>query len=193
MRQVRRNVFETNSSSSHAISFSRSGHNLDYTQLVPDSDGIIHCWFDEFGWGYYGDADTNSAQVKLSYLITQICETNDCPRPWCCRDYELQEAVDAVMETDDFKELEDDIISTLKKNGINAEKLIVEATQEGYVDHQSVTGIKFIFPNECSTYSDFIFDKGYNLIIENDNNWDEEEFMKEKSSDDDSYIVKSLY
>ena len=77
MKQIRRNVFETNSSSSHAISFSSSNHNLDYTQLVPDIDGVIHTWFDEFGWGYYGYADTNSAQVKLSYLITQICETND--------------------------------------------------------------------------------------------------------------------
>lgn len=191
MRQVRRNVFETNSSSSHAISFSRSGHNLDYTQLVPDNNGIIHCCFDEFGWGYYGFEDTNSAKVKLNYLITQICETNDCPRPWCCRGYELQEAVDAVMETDDFKELEDDIVSTLKQNGVNAEKLVVEATQEGYVDHQSVTGIKNILPADCSTYSDFIFDKGYNLLIENDNSWDEEDFRIGNNSD--AYIVKSLY
>ena len=191
MRQVRRNVFETNSSSSHAISFSHSGHNLDYTQLVPDNNGIIHCCFDEFGWGYYGFEDTNSAKVKLNYLITQICETNDCPRPWCCRGYELQEAVDAVMETDDFKELEDDIVSTLKQNGVNAEKLVVEATQEGYVDHQSVTGIKNILQDDCSTYSDFIFDKGYNLLIENDNSWDEEDFRIGNNSD--AYIVKSLY
>lgn len=193
MRQVRRNVFETNSSSSHAISFSNSKHTLDYTQLVPDSDGVIHCWFDEFGWGYYGNADTNSAQVKLSYLITQICETNDCPRPWCCREYELQESADAVMETDDFKMLEKDIISALKEHGIPAEKIVVEANQEGYVDHQSVCGIRTLLPSECETYSDFVFDKGYDLIIENDNNWDEEEFMEEKSSEDDSYIVKSLY
>lgn len=193
MRQVRRNVFETNSSSSHAISFSDSKHTFDYTQLVPDSDGVIHCWFDEFGWGYYGEDETNSAQIKLNYLVTQICETNDCPRPWCCKEYELQEAAEAVMETDDFKMLEEDIISTLKEHGIPAEKIVVEANQKGYVDHQSVCGIRALLPDGCETYSDFVFDKGYNLIIENDNNWDEEEFMEEKSSKDDSYIVKSLY
>lgn len=81
MKQIRRNVFETNSSSSHAISFSNSKHNLDYTQLVPDNDGVIHCRFDEFGWGYCGEDETNSAQIKLNYLVTQICETNDCPCP----------------------------------------------------------------------------------------------------------------
>ena len=128
MKQIRRNVFETNSSSSHAISFSNSKHTLDYTQLVPDSDGVIHCWFDEFGWGYYGEDETNSAQIKLNYLVTQICETNGCPRPWCCKEYELQEAAEAVMETDDFKMLEEDIISTLKEHGIPAEKPTIRIT-----------------------------------------------------------------
>ena len=97
------------------------------------------------------------------------------------------------METDDFKMLEEDIISTLKEHGIPAEKIVVEANQEGYVDHQSVCGIRVLLPDGCETYSDFVFDKGYDLIIENDNNWDEEEFMEEKSSEDDSHIVKSLY
>ena len=192
MKQVRRNVFETNSSSSHAISFSGSGHNLDYTQLVPDINGVIHSWFDEFGWGYYGFEDTNTAQVKLSYLITQICETNDCPRPWCCEKYELKEAAEAVMETDDFKMLEEDIISTLKKHGIPAEKIIVEANQEGYIDHQSVCFIKNILPDGCDTYSDFIFDKGYDLIVDNDNHYSEDEFL-ETVQNKHATIVKWLY
>lgn len=192
MKQIRRNVFETNSSSSHAISFSKSKHEVDYTQLVPDFNGVIHSWFDEFGWGYYGFEDTNTAQVKLSYLITQICETNDCPRPWCCEKYELQEAAEAVMETDDFKMLEKDIVSTLKEHGIPAEKIIVEANQEGYVDHQSVTGIKNVLPDECSTYSDFIFDKGYDLIIDNDNNYSEDDLL-EAVQNNNAMIVKWLY
>lgn len=192
MKQIRRNVFETNSSSSHAISFSSSNHNLDYTQLVPDIYGVIHIWFDEFGWGYYGYADTNSAQVKLSYLITQICETNDCPRPWCCKEYELQEAAEAVMETDDFKMLEEDIISTLKEHGIPAEKIVVDAEREGYVDHQSVCAIRNILPDECGTYSDFVFDKGYDLLITNDNAYFEDELM-EIVQNNDSTIVKWLY
>lgn len=192
MKQIRRNVFETNSSSSHAISFSNSKHTLDYTQLVPDIYGVIHTWFDEFGWGYYGYADTNSAQVKLSYLITQICETNDCPRPWCCKEYELQEAAEAVMETDDFKMLEEDIISTLKEHGIPAEKIVVEANQEGYVDHQSVCGIRALLPDGCETYSDFVFDKGYDLLIANDNDYSEDDLL-EVTRNNDSTIVNWLY
>ena len=192
MRQVRRNVFETNSSSSHAISFSNSKHNLDYTQLVPDNDGVIHCRFDEFGWGYDGEDETNSAQIKLNYLVTQICETNDCPRPWCCEKYEVQEAAESVMETDDFKMLEEDIIHTLKKQGINAKKIVVDPEQEGYVDHQSVCAIRNVLPDECGTYSDFVFDKGYDLLIANDNAYFEEELM-EVAQNNDSTIVKWLY
>lgn len=192
MKQIRRNVFETNSSSSHAISFSNSEHTLDYTQLVPDSDGVIHCWFDEFGWWYHGEDETNSAQIKLDYLVTQICETNDCPRPWCCKEYELQEAAEAVMETDDFKMLEEDIISTLKEHGIPAEKIVVEANQEGYVDHQSVCGIRALLPDGCKTYSDFVFDKGYDLLIANDNDYSEDDLL-EVTRNNDSTIVNWLY
>ncbi len=192
MKQIRRNVFETNSSSSHAISFSNSKHTLDYTQLVPDSDGVIHCWFDEFGWGYCGEDETNSAQIKLNYLVTQICETNDCPRPWCCKEYELQEAAEAVMETDDFKMIEEDIISTLKEHGIPAEKIVVEANQEGYVDHQSVCGIRALLPDGCETYSDFVFDKGYDLLIANDNDYSEDDLL-EVTQNNDSTIVNWLY
>lgn len=192
MKQIRRNVFETNSSSSHAISFSNSKHTLDYTQLVPDSDGVIHCWFDEFGWGYCGEDKTNSAQIKLNYLVTQICETNDCPRPWCCKEYELQEAAEAVMETDDFKMIEEDIISTLKEHGIPAEKIVVEANQEGYVDHQSVCGIRALLPDGCETYSDFVFDKGYDLLIANDNDYSEDDLL-EVTQNNDSTIVNWLY
>lgn len=192
MKQIRRNVFETNSSSSHAISFSNSKHNLDYTQLVPDNDGVIHCHFDEFGWGYSGEGDTNSAEVKLNYLITQICETNDCIRPWCCKKYEIQETAESVMETDDFKMLEEDIIHTLKEQGINAKKIVVDSDQEGYVDHQSVCAIRNVLPDECGTYSDFVFDKGYDLLITNDNAYSEDDLL-EVAQNNDSTVVKWLY
>lgn len=192
MKQIRRNVFETNSSSSHAISFSNSKHNLDYTQLVPDINGVIHCHFEQFGWWYSGGGDTNSAKVKLNYLITQICETNDCIRPWCCKKYEIQETAESVMETDDFKMLEEDIVHTLKEQGINAKKIVVDSDREGYVDHQSVCAIRNILPDECGTYSDFVFDKGYDLLITNDNAYSEDE-LSEVAQNNDSIVVKWLY
>ena len=96
------------------------------------------------------------------------------------------------METDDFKMLEEDIISTLKEPGIPAEKIIVEANQEGYVDHQSVCAIRNILPDECGTYSDFVFDKGYDLLITNDNAYSEDDLL-ETAQNNDSIIVKWLY
>ena len=191
MKQIRRNVFETNSSSSHAISFSDSKHTLDYTQLIPDIYGVIHCHFDKFGWWYSGK-NTNSAEVKLNYLITQIYETNDCIHPWCCEKYEIQETAESVMETDDFKMLEEDIVHTLKEQGINAKKIVVDSDQEGYVDHQSVCAIRNVLPDECGTYSDFIFDKGYDLLVTNDNAYSEDE-LSEVAQNNDSIIVKWLY
>ena len=188
MRQIRRNVFETNSSSSHALSFNNSQHDLDYTQLVPDNDGVIHCYFDEFGWYYQGLGATNSAKVKLNYLITQISETNSCS----CREHEVQDAAKAVMKTNDFKILEEDIIRTLKEQGINAKKIIVDSEQKGYVDHQSVCEIKDILPIECETYSDFIFDEGYDLLIKNDNAYFEDDLL-EAAQYDGSTVVRWIY
>lgn len=96
------------------------------------------------------------------------------------------------METDDFKMLEEDIIYALKEQGINAKKIVVDSEQEGYVDHQSVCAIRNILPDECGTYSDFVFDKGYDLLIENDNDFSEDDLLGEVPNND-STVVKQLY
>lgn len=61
-RQIRRNVFETNSSSTHAICITKKKNNY----KLPDH---IDFEFGEFGWEYdeYRDVDN-----KASYLITAI-------------------------------------------------------------------------------------------------------------------------
>ena len=95
------------------------------------------------------------------------------------------------METDDFKMLEEDILSALKQQGINAEKIVVDGTKEGYVDHQSVCAIRSVLPDGCGTYSDFVFDKGYDLLIANDNAYSEDDLLEAQNND--STIVKWLY
>ncbi len=64
--KIRTGIFETNSSSTHSVSFNRwipgrSG------RLEPDSDGKIHVFGGEFGWnwGAYNDSET-----KVDYYFT---------------------------------------------------------------------------------------------------------------------------
>lgn len=65
MKQVRSNVFETNSSSVHAISIDKSG--LEPSQLKITDDGIIYVRYGTFGKDY----DVFDSQYdKLSYLIS---------------------------------------------------------------------------------------------------------------------------
>lgn len=69
--KIRHSVFETNSSSSHSISWSR-----DVTKLLdsigPDVDGNIVLTGGEFGWGYerYSDAWT-----KANYCAVDVAGT----------------------------------------------------------------------------------------------------------------------
>lgn len=160
MRQVRRGVFETNSSSSHSISFASKLNKCDYSQLKPDDEGFIWCYLEEFGWGYYGDYPLNSAILKLDYLVTQIY----------CQLYieDDEDFREEIMNSSDFKMLEEDIVTTLKKNGIKVKGIKVAADGTGRVDHQSICFIKNILPDGCETYSDFIFNPAYSLIITDD-------------------------
>lgn len=64
-RQIRKNVFETNSSSVHSLAISRDG--LEPSKLIKNKDNKIVTDFGEFGKDlcYY-----KSQEEKLSYLIT---------------------------------------------------------------------------------------------------------------------------
>lgn len=60
MKKVRREVFETNSSSSHSISISNKEGMLE--TILPDEDGVIYLQGGDFGWEYekYNDALTKA-------------------------------------------------------------------------------------------------------------------------------------
>lgn len=65
MIKIRRNVFETNSSSMHSLSVIGSDR---VSTLTTSKDGIIVVGEGEFGWGY--DTLTTPSE-KLSYLVTE--------------------------------------------------------------------------------------------------------------------------
>ena len=66
MLTIRKNVFETNSSSTHSLVISKRDRSYDYEGLII-ADGVLHISFGEYGWG---PAILKSPHEKLSYLIT---------------------------------------------------------------------------------------------------------------------------
>ena len=85
-----------------------------------------------------------------------------------------EEAIKEVMESDDFQKFEDDVKFALSKHDIHITGIEISPDEDGYVDHQSLDyyvsdGMYYIFARDGITLEDYIFNKGYGLIIDNDN------------------------
>ena len=173
-KQIRRGVFETNSSSLHSLSIHRMGI---YTPIkyddIQDDDNMLHIKFGEFGWEYEKYSDSYH---KLQYALTMVLET-DARGAVCADDF---------YNTEGFKE-----INELIKEKFNCDGIVIEDRFEtnsyyratwddeyvylscdGYIDHQSCEDYSSLqdFLNSYGiTLEDFIFDPGIELIIDNDN------------------------
>lgn len=153
---VRKNIFETNSSSMHSVSV--ISKKLQPNEMVLDEDGILHTELGEFGWGY--DEYFNQA-TKLSYLVTIIAMKI---YGYCINDesgfYELLEGL-----KDDSEWI--DLVNMLKER--TGCKDVVVDKSDGYIDHQSFEGTAtaFLKSIDC-TAEEFIFGDT-TLIIDNDN------------------------
>ena len=145
-RQVRRNVFETNSSSMHSLSIAKRGV-TEYLHVDECTNKVV-TEFGEFGWGY---DEYNDPETKLSYLVTMIGESRNC--------YSIEE----VYETNDFKKINDVVSARCECDGIEIKNV------DGYIDHQSIDTIDNLLKEYNCTIEEFIFDKGITLVIDNDN------------------------
>lgn len=154
MKVIRNGVFETNSSSSHAVSL--IGVNT-WQNIIPDEDGVIHSYIGEYGWGY--DVLDTTAQ-KLSYLLTMISVTYAIF--WVNDEEELNEATKGFYEDNDFLKIEKIVCERL-----GAKKIVVDDWY-GYIDHQSYMRIPEFLEEYNVSIEDFIFGK-YEMIIDNDN------------------------
>lgn len=162
-RQIRKGIFESNSSSMHSLSIRCLGAGESNLRVDRDTNKVF-TKFDEFGCGYdvYTDATT-----KLSYLMTMLVTTHrECL------------SVEELYETADFKRINDVVAAHCKCDGIIIDDYVAESnwnkgcnTHNGYIDHQSVCSIdEFLNGNKGScAIEDFIFDTGIELIIDNDN------------------------
>ena len=117
-RQVRRNVFETNSSSMHSLSIAKRGI-TEYLHVDECTNKVV-TEFSEFGWGY---DEYNDPETKLSYLVTMIGESRNC--------YSIEE----IYETNDFKKINDVVSARCECDGIEIKNV------NGYIDHQSIDTI----------------------------------------------------
>lgn len=151
--QIRKNVFETNSSSSHSLTVSEgditgqpfSDHTL--------REGVVIVGKGEYGWEfeqYYGIYD------KLAYLITQI-------------NYEDIPQGDAATVTAELRESDPrfDMLCRVVEEHTGV-KLQVQPGSTGYVDHQSSDVGLELFDDE-KQLRQFLFNSNSYIETDNDN------------------------
>lgn len=160
MKQQRNCVFETNSSSTHAVSI-RHPYYISDSYLTIDHNGYIHTHFGEFGWDL---ASYTEQQEKLQYIVTMIAEVNhiDCRRWWGTMDRIRSEMEDLY----EWQKLNDLIIKHCNcKNGLYLDE------GSGYIDHQSCNygSIQEFLDEWGCTLEEFIFSPAITLHIDNDN------------------------
>ena len=105
---IRKNVFETNSSSSHSIEM---GEKTDtYSTIYPDKEGVIRLGGYEFGWG---QEEYDYAEAKASYVAMENLQ------------YAGSESYASQL-----------MLEELLLEHTGAER--IEYDLSGYIDHQSV-------------------------------------------------------
>jgi len=144
MKQIRRSVFETNSSSTHSITIRHRGLAQNYMPI--GTDGYIHTQLGEYGWEIVNYTEQGD---KLSYLVTMLAEKNGM-ETWYRSRKSLQENVKELMTTKDFKRVSQEIGKYAKCNGV-----IID-TSDGYIDHQS--------HEDYRTFQDFLDDYGTDIV-----------------------------
>jgi hypothetical protein len=158
MKQIRRNVFETNSSSTH--SFSHCGGT--YNDLSVDYDGYVHTQLGEFGWEIEDYFDSAS---KLAYILLVAAYFSD--HSFWYFDQSWEDEWESFKETDEFKDIEDTV-----KSRMNCEGIIIDEKCEGYIDHQSLEDYHSLADwlswTGADSIEDFIFG-GVVLHTDNDN------------------------
>ena len=125
-KQIRRCVFETNSSSAHSLSLRPNPH----TQLVP-SNGYFKIKAKYFGWTGY---DVSSFEDKLAYLYALSIEK-------CMSSEEFLEKIKSILPSDVIVELpelsKDDYWFTVG----------IDHQSSGLLEEECVTWEDFLFNN----------------------------------------------
>lgn len=140
MKKIRRNVFETNSSSTHSISIADNLEGI-YDTIIPDEDGNVILQGGKFGWevARYNDALTKANYCAIDNLYD---------------DENIELLVKVIKEQTNCNE----VILSFSLDGWNY----------SYIDHQSRGTSLDAFESE-NTLREFIFNPNSVLYTDNDN------------------------
>lgn len=175
MIKIRNNVFETNSSSSHSLVFSKKKPNrVDYNSLEI-KDGLLTINLRTFGWSgpeELGDllADANS---KLDYIATYFLYylnwelANDDEYHISYERASNLNLVETALDVDKFESL----INAIKKVRPDFKEFEIILNEDGdafgEIDHQSQDLLNEYTMNEI--VNKILFNKGCIIVIDNDN------------------------
>ena len=161
MKQIRLNVFETNSSSTHSIAITKNNNIIDYLDT-------INFKFGEFGW----ENDTlSSVDEKASYLYTAIINYASYP--------------------DDYLKYLENTLNEFNINSVFEEKSESSYWDNGYIDHgnelfEFLNDLK----NDKTKLINFLLSPLSYIITGNDNSdtYDEEDKIFENLQPDEYWI-----
>lgn len=140
---IRRNTFETNSSSTHSFSYCRD---CCVNDLYADEfDNRVHTRLGEFGWEI---KDYYEASSKLSYILLVAAHFTD---HWFFSYDDFNEEYESFKETEHYQNIEEAV-----KLHINCDGIVIEDGSRGYIDHQSLDG--------CRTFDEWLNDAGVSSI-----------------------------
>lgn len=188
--QIREGVFETNSSSVHALAIHKEHQNS--APLEPDyEDECIHVYLQDF---WCGPERYNDLYHKLSYLLTfiKMTEYEEAAdeaegvrtHPFTFRDAPAVQAI--LMNTDGFIALDREVYSYCGYH------IVPEDPNNATLDHQSYNRSETLYDLmhnvfHCSLH-DFLFDTAYELIIDHDDTYpsilSDEEIAELENKDD---------
>lgn len=163
MRSIRRNTFETNSSSSHSISIIDSTlvdselnmvdtWELDYCDDLDYNKQYVLIDFHEYcGWD-----DHESQEDRLALCIQQLVAELGLDF-WCVSNEEWHENIKKLYESEKFQEISDEIASYI---GSHCGGVRIRELSEGYIDHDSDYGSYDNFMQyNCLDLVNFVFAK----------------------------------
>lgn len=144
-KQIRQNVFETNSSSTHSISIAKEDPELLLldTTIIPDQDGLVELHGGEFGWEW---CKYNDALTKANYCAVDVLSNSK----------HLEMFIKVIKEQTGAEEIKILCSDDYNKSGYS------------YIDHQSEGISGKAFESEA-TLKQFIFNKNSWLFTGNDN------------------------
>ena len=151
MIQIRKGVFETNSSSSHSIVIMKKPYTTDNNETLPDwclrNEGIVYFPSHDLSFGWSKDILFNP-YGRLRYAIASYSDDDD--------------------KIDEICELCRKNVKGFKGFRFNHAEY-GDGIDRGYVDHLSY-GLLQRMLNECGvSLEEFIFNNRYIVIIDNDN------------------------